>query len=452
MLDVDTPTQPNLLFVFSDEHRACSLAGEPYCDVQTVHLGRLAREGISFRNCISNYPLCSPYRAMLLSGRWPFQTGVVDNAIALRDDEFSLGEAFRRAGYRTGYIGKWHLSAHSGDREFIPRGPARHGFEDWQVWSTTNRRHFDRAFTFDPETGEKIRPRGYSATLMTDAALSFIGSHADKPWMLVLSWGPPHPPFEDAPPETLRLYDPDTLQFRPNVPKEMQPEVRAYLQGYYAHISAVDAELGRLLDKLDETRQAAHTIVVYTSDHGTMLGSHWLGGKRLPLDEACRVPFVLRHPGVAPLNRSSEVLLGAIDIFPSLCGLASVPVPGHCEGTDLSALMRGSSGPDPESAILMHLQKANADSGGGGQLAPLFRGLRTERFTYAVADDGRWCLYDNREDPYQLRNLIDEPAQAHVIEEFDELLAQWLRRAHDPFPLNEIRQRRSVHGRAIAAG
>jgi hypothetical protein len=114
--------------------------------------------------------------------------------------------------------------------------------------------------------------------------------------------------------------------------------------------------------------------------------------------------------------------------------------------------MRGRSGPDPESAILMHLQKANADSGGGGQLAPLFRGLRTERFTYAVADDGRWCLYDNREDPYQLRNLIDEPAQAHVIEEFDELLAQWLRRAHDPFPLNEIRQRRSVHGRAIAAG
>jgi arylsulfatase A-like enzyme len=452
MLDADKPTRPNLLFVFSDEHRACSLAGEPYCDVQSVHLGRLAREGVSFRSCISNYPLCSPYRAMLLSGRWPLQTGVVDNAIALRDDEFSLGEAFRRAGYRTGYIGKWHLSAHSKDREFVPSGPARHGFEDWQVWSTSNKRHFDRAFTFVPATGERIRPPGYSATLMTDAALTFIGAHVDEPWMLVLSWGPPHPPFEDAPQETLRLYVPEALQFRPNVPKERQPDMRRYLRGYYAHISALDAELGRLLDKLEETGQAANTIVVYTSDHGTMLGSHWLVGKRLPLDEACRVPFLLRYPGVVPVNRSSDALLGAIDIFPSLCGLAGVSVPAHCEGTDLSAVMRGGAAHGPESALLMHIQKVNAEPDAGGQRAPLFRGVRTGRFTYAVADDGRWFLYDDREDPYQLRNLIDEPAQARRIEELDELLAHWLARAQDPFPLNELRRRRSVHGRTPGAG
>jgi arylsulfatase A-like enzyme len=182
-----------------------------------------------------------------------------------------------------------------------------------------------------------------------------------------------------------------------------------------------------------------------------MLGSHWLGGKRLPLDEACRVPFVLRYPGVVPVNLGSDVLLGAIDIFPSLCGLAGVSIPEHCEGTDLSAPMRGSAAAGPESVLLMHLQKANVDTGGGGELAPLFRGIRTGRFTYAVADDGRWCLYDNREDPYQLRNLIDEPAQARAAEDLDGLLAQWLRRAHDPFLLNEIRQHRSVHGRMIAA-
>jgi arylsulfatase A-like enzyme len=231
----------------------------------------------------------------------------------------------------------------------------------------------------------------------------------------------------------------------------MQAEVRANLQGYYAHISAVDAELGRLLEKLDETRQAANTIVVYTSDHGTMLGSHWLGGKRLPLDEASRVPFLLRYPGVVPVNRRSDVLLGAIDVFPSLCGLAGVPVPAHCEGTDLSALMRGDARPGPESTLLMHVLRANAASDGGGRIAPLFRGIRTERFMYAVADDGRWCLYDNREDPYQLRNLIDEPAQARTVDELDGLLAHWLKRARDPFPLSEIRVRRSVHGRTIAA-
>src|SRR5215470_17522089 len=168
--------RPNLLFVFSDEHRACSLPGEPYCDVQAPQFERLAREGTTFRNCISNYPLCSPYRAMLLSGRWPFQTGVIDNVVAadasvgLRDDELSLGEVFRRAGYDTGYIGKWHLLP---TREFIPRGPARHGFEDWQVWARTAR-HF-AAITFDPDTGERIRRHGYTCSLMTDAAGEFIG-------------------------------------------------------------------------------------------------------------------------------------------------------------------------------------------------------------------------------------------------------------------------------------
>src|SRR6516164_5444933 len=138
--------RPNVLFIFSDEHRACSMPGESYCDVLAPNLARLAREGISVRNCISNYPVCSPYRAMLLSGRWPFQTGVVDNALQLRPDEVSIGETFRRAGYRTGYVGKWHLSPGDERGEFIPKGPARQGFEDWHAWANTNQ-HFDRSFT-----------------------------------------------------------------------------------------------------------------------------------------------------------------------------------------------------------------------------------------------------------------------------------------------------------------
>ena len=438
--------RPNLLFIFSDEHRACSLPGEPYCDVQATYLGRLAREGTSFRNCISNYPLCSPYRAMLLSGRWPFQTGVIDNVLAidntlrLRDDEFSLGEAFRRAGYHTGYIGKWHLLP---TRDFIPKGPARQGFEDWQVWSRINR-HF-HAVTFDPDTGEKIRRHGYSCTLMTDAAVDFIGGRSDRPWMLVVSWGPPHPPFEEAPSETMRLYDPSALQLRPNVPAEAAPEFRRYLHGYYAHISALDAELGRLLRKLDETGQAENTIVVYTSDHGTMLGSHGWSGKRWPFDEACRVPFLLRYPGVVAPNREAHLLLGAIDLYPSLCGLAGVPVPGHCEGSDLSGAMRGSTAPPRESAFLMHVQKKNTNMEGGGRHAPLFRGVKTERFTYAIADDGRWCLYDDPEDPYQMRNLINESAFARTAANLEDLVSGWLKRARVPFPLEAMRRKYSAH-------
>ena len=434
--------RPNLLFIFSDEHRACSLSGEPYCDVQTTHLGRFAREGICFRNCISNYPLCSPYRAMLLSGRWPFQTGIVDNALRLRDDEVSLAEAFRRAGYHTGYIGKWHLSQGDEAGKFIPKGPARQGFEDWQVWANT-KRHFG-ASTFDPDSGEKIRRDGYGCTLMTDAAADFVGAHVGKPWMLVVSWVPPHPPYEDAPPETMQRYDPASLQLRPNVPAAMPPELRKYLRGYYAHISALDSELGRILHKLDETGQAANTIVVYTSDHGTMMGSHGFGGKRLPFDESCQVPFLLRYPSVVPAQRSSDLLLSTIDLFPSLCGLAGVPVPQHCMGTDLSAAMQGSPVRVPESAFLMHIQNTNV-TGGYGWHAPVFRGVRTDRFTYAIADDGRWCLYDNRADPYQMHNLVDDPAHARAAAALDDLVFDWLRHAHDPFPLEAMRRKRSAY-------
>jgi arylsulfatase A-like enzyme len=354
---------------------------------------------------------------MLLSGRWPFQTGVVDNALGLRSDEVSLGEAFRRAGYHTGYIGKWHLSCDPRDREFIPRGAARQGFEDWQVWSTANKRHFDRAFTFNPYSGERIRPQGYR--------------------------NPPHPPFQDAPPEALNRYDPSALQFRPNVPSDIRGGTRSFLRGYYAHISAIDAELGRLLHKLDETGQTKNTIVVYTSDHGTMMGSHGFGGKRLPFDEACRVPFLLRYPEAVTANRESDVLLSSIDLFPTLCGLAGVPVPARCAGADLSAAMRTNATSRGESAFLMHIRRASADSHGSGRLAPLFRGVRTEQFTYVIADDGRWCLYDNSNDPYQLRNLIDDPSWASVLADLDGLVFDWLRDANDPFALDALRLKRS---------
>jgi hypothetical protein len=125
--------------------------------------------------------------------------------------------------------------------------------------------------------------------------------------------------------------------------------------------------------------------------------------------------------------------------------LAGVPISSHCEGTDLSAAMRGLDVPSPGSVLLMHIQKEHADSEGGGRRAPLFRGVRTERYTYAVAEDGRWCLYDNREDPYQLRNLIDEPGRERTADELNELLSRWLERARDPFPLQSVRGFRSAN-------
>lgn len=431
--------RPNVLFVFSDQHRACSMPGQDYNDAAAPALAGLAGQGVTFTHCISNYPVCSPYRGILLTGRWPYQTGVIDNSHALRRSEYSLGEAFRDAGYRTGYVGKWHLDARGAEGHALkPEGESRHGFEEWRAWYNTNP-HYSRSHTYDPLTGRQQVPSGYNATRMTDDAIGFIERNRERPWMLVLSLNPPHPPFNDAPPELVRNYPQGDLQLRPNTVErvtrginERGRSVRSDLAGYNAHIEGVDREIARLLQCLDENGLADDTVVVYTSDHGEMLGAQNRTGKRLPHDESCRVPFVVRAPG-APAGSASDVLLGAIDIYPTLCGMAGIPVPSSCEGRDLSAAMRGEPIDGPEHQFLMHIQKSHA-SGGVNHTSPLFRGIRTPRYTYACGEIGRWCLYDNQEDPYQQRNLADDPARAQLMSDLDGEVVDYLRRAKDRYP------------------
>jgi arylsulfatase A-like enzyme len=422
------------------------MPGEPLNEAYTPNLELFSRQGVTFRNCISNYAVCSPYRAMLLTGRWPYQTGIIDNGLQLRSDELSIGETFRRAGYRTGYIGKWHLSPDDEEGRFIPKGPERQGFEDWHVWSNTNQ-YFDRSFTFDPDSGSRIQPKGYNCTLMTDEGIGFIERNRREPWMLTISWNPPHPDFLEAPPEQKQRYQPDALKFRPNVRRDhgrggITPALRLAFQGYYGHISALDAEFGRLLQTLEATGQVGNTIVIYTSDHGDMMGSHGYGGKRLPWEESCRVPLLARYPGVIAPASSVGGLFSTVDIYPTLCGIAGLKPPAHCVGRDFSSAMRGEVTNFPESSFLMHIQKDNA-AGGKNNPAPLFRGVRTDRYTYAVADDGRWLLYDHREDPFQMRNLIDDSDSAKVIRDLDGLTLEWLKSAHDPFPYETVRKKRS---------
>ncbi len=431
--------RPNLLFVFSDQHRACSMPGEPYNDASAPALERMAARGVTFSQCISNYPVCSPYRGILMTGRWPFQTGVIDNSYPLRPGEYSLGEAFRDAGYHTGYVGKWHLDARGAEGHALkPPGEARHGFAEWRAWYNTNP-HFDTSHTYDPLTGREVVPAGYNATLMTDDAIDFIERSRDRQWMLVLALNPPHPPFGDAPPELLRNYPPSDLRLRPNAVERVTRgiggrgrSVRSDLAGYDAHIEGVDREMRRLAECLDRTGLADDTIVVYTSDHGEMLGAHNRTGKRLPHEESCRVPFVVSAPG-AVRGLQTDVLLGTIDIYPTLCGLAGIPVPATCVGRDLSGAVRGEQVRGPEHQFLMHVSKSNA-SGGMNHTSPIFRGIRTSRHTYACGEIGRWCLYDNREDPYQLANLADDAARAGLMSDLDGEVLDYLEQAKDRYP------------------
>lgn len=421
--------KPNVLFVFSDEHRWHSMSFADMPQVKTPHMKRMAAQGVSFTHCVSNYPVCSPYRAILMTGRWPYQQGVIDNNIRLQESEVTLGEVFKRAGYATGYIGKWHL----GGTRAEP-----HGFGLSLIWSKTND-HWNSAY--HPAAGQPVKTKDYNATLMTDQALEFIDKHRREPFLLVLSLNPPHSKFTDAPKDKQALYPEGSLPYRRNVrpPKPRGKGGRrrdpwAVYKGYHAHVTAIDAELGRLLAKLNELKLADDTIVVYTSDHGSMLDSQGVGGKRQPFEESIRVPFIVRYPGVVPAGKRPDALFGAIDIMPSLCALAGLPVPETCVGLDLSPALRGERGPQPKSQFLMHISKTNA-SGGERHPAPIFRGVTTGRYTYAVYPDRPWCLFDNEGDPCQMKNLIDDPSKAGLRKQLRAELASWLTKANDPFKI-----------------
>ncbi|HEO71966.1 MAG TPA: hypothetical protein ENN80_11940, partial [Candidatus Hydrogenedentes bacterium] len=259
------------------------------------------------------------------------------------------------------------------------------------------------------------------------------------------SWNPPHARFTDAPEPKQALYADRTLPYRPNVSfpesRDENDAERIWNQngwanylGYHAHISALDDELGRLEAKLDQLGIAEDTILVYSSDHGSMFGSHGVGSKRQPYEESIRVPFLIRWPGVIPAGARPDSLFGTIDIMPTLCSLAGVPVPEACVGLDLSPTLRGEDGPDPDAQFIMHISKENA-SHGNQHPAPIFRGLRTKTHTYALYPGRPWCLFDNRADPYQLRNLIDEPDCAPLRRELDAMLRERVARAADAFDL-----------------
>jgi arylsulfatase A-like enzyme len=426
--------RPNIIFAFSDEHRWQSMARSEMPELDTPNMTRLGQQGLECTHCISNYPVCSPYRGIFLTGRWPYQQGVIDNAIPLQPSEMTVGKAFQAAGYDTAYIGKWHLGGVRAE-EF--------GFDHSLIWTNTNA-HWDKS-SYHPADGPMQRPKGYNATLMTDQALEYINQERDKPFFMALSWNPPHANFLDAPEPKKDLYAEGSLSWRANADLTKAHDTEAsnkiwnqnswpHYQGYHAHVSAIDDELGRLMQALDDAGLSEDTILIYSSDHGSQLGSHGVGSKRQPYEESIRVPWIMRWPGHIEESTQTNALFGTIDIMPTLCGLAGVPIPDTCQGQDFSGRFLGRGGPDPESQFIMHISKLNA-SGANSHPAPRFRGVRTKQYTYAFGIDAPLCLFDNEADPFQLNNLIADPAHAGLRDALDTTLRDWLDRTEDPFQL-----------------
>jgi arylsulfatase A-like enzyme len=388
--------------------------------VRTPNLDRFARQGVVFDNAVSCCPVCTPYRASLLTGLYLLGHGLLLNDVRLRTDLPTIAKVLKSAGYDTGYIGKWHLDGPNRGG-FTPPGPRRQGFDYWAAAGCTHSYLHSHYYRDDP-TPTWIE--GYDADRQTDLAIEYVRSHgAERPFCLFLSWGPPHDPYQVMPKE-YKTFDPREIRLPANCPDAKN--WREDIAGYYSHIEALDRDFGRLIEALDKTGRAQDTVVVFTSDHGDMLGSQGKQKKQKPWDESVHVPFVLRYPARVKPDRRTDVPINVLDIMPTVLGLAGVPAPRNLEGADLADVVLGRTSSGPHSAFIANLCPF-------GEPFPEWRGVRTNRYTYVRTRSGPWLLYDNQRDPRQMTNLVEAVSHRPIREELDRDLHDWLERTGDRF-------------------
>ncbi|WP_336644438.1 sulfatase family protein [Microbacterium sp. USHLN186] len=438
------PHRPNILVIMADQFRAASLGVLEEDPVHTPHLDALAESGRIMRQAVSGYPVCSPHRAMFLTGMRPQVNGVTLNVnsesgqdgVGLRDGLPTWASVLRDHGWRTGYIGKWHLEPPVADDERFGEGrrvdgkvwdawspPARRfGFEYWYSYGAADRHLAPHYWTTDAAREERVDVDQWSAEHEVDVAIDFVRDSGEEPFALMVSLNPPHQPFDQVPDRYRARYadlDERTLLNRPNVPHgtPVAAEAAAVARDYFAAITGVDEQVGRLAAAVAAQDTNRSTVILFTSDHGMQLGSHGLMYKNVPYEESMRLPLIVHAPGLVPAGESHTVL-DSLDFAPTILGIAGVagvaPSDERRAGRDRSDVLRGAPdapASEDEDATLYTRFASRSD-------ASSVRGLRT-RTAKVVAtwhpESGLHVqFFDLIADPYEQDDRPGDP-RAHVL-------------------------------------
>lgn len=456
--------KPNLIFVIADQlgTNHCGYAdywnGGSYAGAEhasTPHLDQFSTEGINFKNCVANMPVCSAFRATLMTGKHTTTNGMVINELRMNPYQECLGHVLTRGGYNTAYIGKWHIYANelgnhtNPANSFVPRGVHRLGFNGF--WAAYNFHHNYYDSYYHTESEEKTYfPEGvYEPDGQTDLAIDWLRCRAQKssnPFSMVLSWGTPHAPWDadNVPAEYYDIFKNMTLPNPPNykpanddpyadswasLTESARAKLESWRRVYYAMTANLDWNYGRLMQYLSDSGLADNTIVVFTSDHGEMFGSQGRANKNTFYEEASRIPFLMRWPGHIPTEQVSDACISAVDFMPTLLGLMGLDIPSRAEGMDLSHLAKGQSGPEPELAFLQ-----NTGACAAWQDGYEWRAVRDKQYTYAkYRVDGKELLFDNTSDPYQMTNLADNSAYQGKLNELRSKMQAEMASLNDTF-------------------
>jgi arylsulfatase A-like enzyme len=448
-------TKTNVLFIVSDDlNTDLSLYGHPI--VKTPNFERLAAHGVTFTRAYTQYPVCAPSRASFMTGLYPDQTGVLQNNQHFRGrvpNVITLPQAFRRNGYFAARVGKIY---HYG----VPGQIGTSGADDPASWEeVVNPKGRDK---WDEPLIHSIgRPGDFGGTLswlaadgadseQTDAigagaAIKLLEDHKDNPFFIAMGFYRPHTPyvaprtyFEMYPPMKVHLpvEPPDDLLDVPPaawVQRTYQEEMdeltaRKAMQGYYAAISFMDAQLGRLLDAMDRLGLWENTIVIMTSDHGYHMGEHKLWQKTTLFENSARVPLIIAAPGFeGTRGKQSDAVVELVDLYPTLADLAGLEAPPHLQGASVRPQLEDAAAPGKAAALTTFIT-TDRQHVGPVRHRPNAQGysIRTKRWRYTEWGENAWQgleLYDHDNDPKEFTNLAADPAYADQLRLLEDLMA-----------------------------
>ncbi|MDA2928976.1 sulfatase-like hydrolase/transferase [Acidobacteria bacterium AH-259-O06] len=395
--------RPNVLFILTDQFRYDALAANGNANVHTPELDRLAKKGIRFENYYCAQAVCTPSRATLLTGRYPHSHGLQDNVYDIKSafdlPQYKLRpnfpELLKQAGYRTGYIGKWHLGDENPDF-----------FDYWKGFNSLL-----------PHWLGKPHESAYRPDVNTESALKFLAENRSRAFLLFVSYYPPHTPFT-APKRFHQYYE----------GKQLEP------MEYYAAVSNIDWNVGRLIDQLDKLALDRQTLVIFTTEHGETFGQRpGSRHKRVSYDESARIPLLMSFLGRLPEGVVWRSGVSSVDLMPTILEVAGLETPGEVEGKSLyQRLLRGEDEwGDP--IVIQNITQASFDAS-----EAIERAIRTERWKLILKQIVKRPqervneLYNMKDDPSESVNLFGSIDHREIVKELAEQLIAWGKRFNDP--------------------
>jgi len=467
--------KPNLLFIWTDEQRADTMRVFGNRKIKASNLNKLADQSVAFRYPYVSQPVCTPSRSTVMTGLWPHQNNCVRNNIPLPGEVPCLPEIIDDPDYVNGYFGKWHL----GDEIF-----AQHGFQEWKSIEDGYRKyysegrsgdlksdywHFLRELGYQPDTKGNDFSRGFAARLPIEhckpkflerEALDFLKRHRKQPFMLYINFLEPHMPFY-GPLDQIHdpaeidlpgnfndpLEDNEPLRYRlmrqaymengiGQQPLKTESDWRRLIANYWGLVSQVDRSVGAILDTLENLGLAENTIVVYTSDHGDMMGAHRLLAKTVMYEEAVKVPWLMRIPRFSSQGAIIDRRVSHIDLVPTLLELMAVRQKPDLPGQSLVPLLKGETvredhvyiewnAPEVRDRDLPPQGEFSTTEINSAASANIRTVIAPDGWKLSLSDGDKSQLFNLNEDPLETKNLYDAGRYSDVIQRLRGKIHGW---------------------------